>query len=349
MVIKLKPSIRKELYPSIFSFLIFSIIILAIYQSNIILQIIPIEILNSLGEYYKSKLTLVINILIGLILIYNLIVILVRIGYVKNTTYTINKDYISFNRVFIQERRVDIPLIEITNIDYNIGFFWDKIFGTGKILISTAGSSGADLVLDDIFNVKHTYEKINEKLKLSKSILTQESGEVNTILENTTKPTLQKRVKPQAGPATFISFFRQIFTYLIISFYFYTIYMTEDIMFLSNVLNNHLTIVIIIILIIISIETTIKYLSYKKKYYDFYNDKLEYYDGFFTLNKSTVPYERITNIDENRGIIDRILGLYQISIETAGSSTSEIKITYVKNGNKIVKELKEILKKNGRN
>lgn len=91
------------------------------------------------------------------------------------------------------------------------------------------------------------------------------------------------------------------------------------------------------------------YKTYQKKYFDFYDDKLEYYDGFFTLNKSTVPFERITNIESRQGLFDRFFGVTSILVETAGSSGAEINITYVKNGDEIAANLKEVLKKHGRN
>ena len=78
---------------------------------------------------------------------------------------------------------------------------------------------------------------------------------------------------------------------------------------------------------------------------------MEYYDGFFTFNKKTVPYERITDINLNKSLFDRIFGVGTIKINTAGSSLiSEINIRYIRNPENIFEEInREVKKESGRN
>lgn len=330
MELSFKPNLTKEIVSSLL-FLIFPLFF--ILGAIFIFIFAPLEIKIFLGSSL---------LFLGLLFFS---IIMISWGYVANTNYKIDKDFVSMNRIFIQERRVDIPFLEITNIDYNIGFFWDKIFETGTILISTAGSSGVDLKLKGINNVESIYEELSNKLKLSKSVLINKENEVINVSQNNysnIKSELIKRIKPEAGIAFVLSVFRLIGTIIFLIFY-----ISLDIKDIYDSIN--IVSVVLISILITIIGSTVTYFAYKKKYYDFYTDKVEYYDGFFTLNKSTIPYERITNIDEHRDLLDRIFDVSKIAIETAGSSMSEIHIKYIKNGDEIVKELKEVLKKNGRN
>lgn len=246
------------------------------------------------------------------------------IGNVMNTTYEITNKFITRKKKFISEIQEDIPLSQITNIDYRIGWFFDKIFGVGTILVYTSGSGSFDITLSNIKSVADKYEQINDLLKLNKSVKLHSNGEIlknrNTMQ---TESKLLERIKPSAGIATF---------QLAIGNTIFWIYVTG---FLA--------------IIIVPIVTILSYIAWTKKYYDFYTDKVEYYDGFLTLNKSTVTMERITNISENRGILDRLFGTYTINIETAGSARAEVSIKYVKDGTRIVENLKEVLKVHGTN
>ena len=48
------------------------------------------------------------------------------------------------------------------------------------------------------------------------------------------------------------------------------------------------------------------------------------YSGVFTSEKTTIPFSRIQNITLHQGIIDKIFRLYNVKIETAGSSLSVV-------------------------
>ena len=64
---------------------------------------------------------------------------------------------------------------------------------------------------------------------------------------------------------------------------------------------------------------------YNKHAYRFHKYKLE--ESYFKIEKGilwkiykSVPYKKIQNIDLSRGIFDRLLGLSNLNIQTAGSS-----------------------------
>jgi membrane protein YdbS with pleckstrin-like domain len=197
-------------------------------------------------------------------------------------------------------------------MEYTISWFWDKIFNTGSIYFYTSGSNFADLKFYSVNSVSEIYEQIWAKVDFFRKDIIGKK-EIKLI----------KTVKPNVMVATlFITVFVSLFASPIIKYY---------------------VLVLIPFVIIFSIFV------YKRRRYDFYTDRLEYYDGFLTFHKVTVPLERITNIDLMSTMTDRIFGVSTINIETAGSNLSEIIINYVNDGERIVSELKEVLKENGRN
>lgn len=252
------------------------------------------------------------------------------VGNSLTTKYKISENYVSRETTFLNEVKVDIPIKQITNIDYTIDWFWDKIFKTGSIIVYTSGSMSADMYFKGINSVIEIYDDI--KLRV-------DSFRKDIIGQKGTK--LIKTVKPNVAIAVLFSTVGSIGLLGTISIYAMSI--------LGSLLLNYLGIIILIIIVFLLIIAIFSAMVYKKKQYDFYADKLEYFDGFLTFHKVSVPLERITNIDLIRTLFDRIFGVSRIKVNTAGSSASEIYIKYVTDGEKIVSELKEVLKENGRN
>lgn len=62
---------------------------------------------------------------------------------------------------------------------------------------------------------------------------------------------------------------------------------------------------------------TYQFLTAKYKTYSFYSDKIEYLDSFLIKNKRVIPYEKVTDINQYQGILQRIYGLENIFIANA--------------------------------
>ncbi len=61
-------------------------------------------------------------------------------------------------------------------------------------------------------------------------------------------------------------------------------------------------------------------LSHKFYFYELTDDGFRKESGIIWKTYTTIPYDRIQNVDINRGVIARILGLSDLKIQTAGSS-----------------------------
>jgi membrane protein YdbS with pleckstrin-like domain len=69
----------------------------------------------------------------------------------------------------------------------------------------------------------------------------------------------------------------------------------------------------------------IGYLSKKRRYamteYRFFPTSLEYYEGFFTVERKTIDYRVITEIIVRKGPVQRMYGLGSLVLSTAATST----------------------------
>jgi membrane protein YdbS with pleckstrin-like domain len=72
------------------------------------------------------------------------------------------------------------------------------------------------------------------------------------------------------------------------------------------------------ILIILIFGEFYSRLSYKNWKYEMASNELKLERGIIWKKYSFIPYERVQNVDINRGILARIIGFSTISIQTAG-------------------------------
>ena len=63
-------------------------------------------------------------------------------------------------------------------------------------------------------------------------------------------------------------------------------------------------------------------MTYNRWFYEFGPNSLKLERGIIWKKYSNVPYERVQNVDINRGIIARLVGFSSVAIQTAGFSYS---------------------------
>ena len=64
-----------------------------------------------------------------------------------------------------------------------------------------------------------------------------------------------------------------------------------------------------------------KMLNYSRTEYRFYDDRLEYDEGFFTINKKVVKYRDITEVTLREGFLQRLYGLGTIYLATPATGS----------------------------
>ncbi len=105
--------------------------------------------------------------------------------------------------------------------------------------------------------------------------------------------------------------------------------------FLKIKLSFFLVILALVLLFILinSLFIWIIYGRAKKSEYHFFEDRIEYYEGFLSIEKKVVYYSRITNIGLKKGLFEKRYGLGSIYIDTASSSPKghELNIASIEN------------------
>lgn len=264
----------------------------------------------------------------------------------ENTNYILSNKYLFYSHNFINEYKITIPTKQITDVTYSRGLLFDRIFKTGSLMIYTSGSILSDLVLDGVKDYTYYYDQLNKVLKVGDSLSISESGKA--IDSKASPATFLTRVQPYLPVAMFVSSFKSVLSGIAL-IYFLIIPTIGSYFFEFYTVSALFLLTIIILIAWLSTSVFYFYQKYSRTYYDFYKNKVEYYHGFLILKKQTIPLVRITNIDSNQNFFERILGVKKIFIETAGSNSPSIVITYVKDDSDLVVYLKEVLKKHGRN
>ena len=81
-----------------------------------------------------------------------------------------------------------------------------------------------------------------------------------------------------------------------------------------------------ILLVWIGIAPIWAYLYHQAYNFDIQEKRIVIHRGIVARRKVMIPYNRIQNVDTIAGFIQRLLGIYSIQIETAGTSNAEGRI-----------------------
>ncbi len=71
------------------------------------------------------------------------------------------------------------------------------------------------------------------------------------------------------------------------------------------------------------------YMNLTNTEYRFFNDRIEYYEGWLTINRHTISYEKVTDIVMRKSIWDRLFNTATIGIVTAGTFSGSVYLPYL--------------------
>mgnify|MGYP006294172937 FL=1 len=278
-ILTIKPLPSRTIIPSILNIIIFYGIIFLAYSLFISLGSEIIKLINST---LNLNLGFILGVTITFFFLSTIISLILKYLRIKNTTFEISKKSVTYNQEFISINKTSIPTSQITNTDSFISFFWDKIFKTGTLNVYTSGSSSVDMVLSNIYDVDKMYHKIQEHIQANKNNSTSDLGASNTI-KTSSKPLLS--IKPNVKLAVISTILPLIPAgfFLVIPFSGILLSFVIGIYTQTNLL---LSIIGLVVLLSIIGGVLIGIPFYSYKYYSnisyyFYEDKVEYFDGFF--------------------------------------------------------------------
>ncbi|MFP4401714.1 MAG: PH domain-containing protein [Candidatus Nanoarchaeia archaeon] len=290
----------------------------------------------------------------GILLILTIFSTLKQIIRFKYTTYIITPQHIKYSYSFLAKTIVTIPTTQITDVQSRVGFFLDKLFGVGTLQLFTSGSSGADISLKHISNIDEIYTFINKHSKAkdeSEQIQNYSNTESNTTTQRDQSSQQSKNIELEIKPNVKIAMLSSFIGVAIFALFALPI---GGLSLIGSIISGatgaivSLLIIFLILGAIILLSLYFQYKYYSNIVYRFYNSQIEYFDGFLTVQKHTVSYQRITNSSYSQTFIDRVLGVSTIIIETAGSS-SNLTIKYINNGEEINNKIQSILQSKGVN
>jgi putative membrane protein len=82
-------------------------------------------------------------------------------------------------------------------------------------------------------------------------------------------------------------------------------------------------IVVILFIALIGLSVLFAYIYYKRFLWEITEADIHIYSGIIFKKQVHIPFQRVQSIDFNAGIVDRILGLVKLKIETAGGAANK--------------------------
>lgn len=264
-----------------------------------------------------------------------------------HTTYKFNDNNINYYEGFMTIKKKVIEYNRITDINFVQNFPIDTIFGTGTIILMTAGGQSGGISLKNIDNPENAYNEIKKILDKSKTHTSNMSiSDQHTINMHVQSEDLKDitAIKP-------LAFVETIKKSTVISFYFLAFILFVTFMVLISFFEPGLNAsqnwyyITLIYLIPVLIYLSIVFLIYKNnkaKSYSFLKDTIEYNEGFLTKRKITVSYSKITDISFTQGwFLDRLFSVGSIYIATAGSRIDqEIVMSSIPNTEDVYNKIK---------
>ncbi|MBS9775367.1 PH domain-containing protein [Candidatus Gracilibacteria bacterium] len=248
--------------------------------------------------------------------------ILVHIAYKKESYTLTDRKIIHHYGNIISDNSVEINLDKITQVKSILGFIQYKIFGTGNLIIKTAGASSSKLIFKNIGNTMEVYEELQVRMRkngfhLQKDKLVQEA-----------KPHWLGVVGEVFGKIIGMLFFG---FYLIIP----ALSASENIQFGGVIA----TIIGILFLVVIVSIFIVSYMDLKRRKYDVFTDSVFYTEGFLTKNFSFLPMEKVSDTENNQSFWSKIFGLHDVIISSEGSNNRVI-FKNMTEGEQLMKNIK---------
>lgn len=253
----------------------------------------------------------------------------------KKENYEFKNDKIIYSYWWIfSDNQIEIDYNKITQVIMYLPFIENKIFNTWMIIIKTAWSWTGKVLIRNINNYNEIYNEIQNKMhqnwiKLeAKNLVLESKPHFIWILWESTK---------------------SIFWNIIVLFYF--IFWFLDEFWKNNNWNyfeNKATLItwfifISIIFIIIVIGFTLRYLDYKKRLYQVYDDSVFYNEWFLSKVYSFLPMEKVSDIENSQWFISKIFWIHDliISSEWSNNKVSFLNMTNWIKMTETIKYLKE--------
>jgi len=241
---------------------------------------------------------------------------LVVAGYWANAAYAKERYEFLLHRIIahrgspISDQTTELTIRNITHVKRRLPWPRYALFGVGDVMIESAGSEASEIILRTISRPNEVYEGVAALMQDNGFRLSRD----NRLHEE--KPDVLGVVIECAGMilGTLIA------TVIAIG----ELYLDrED----AGLISLGLSLLPLLGIVAIGLH----YLDMRRRVYRVYDDTVVYEEGFLTRDDAFIPGENIADSSTRRGLLDMILGLYDVRISCQGSQ-AEIQFRRLRRG-----------------
>ncbi|WP_251198229.1 PH domain-containing protein [Anaerotardibacter muris] len=82
-------------------------------------------------------------------------------------------------------------------------------------------------------------------------------------------------------------------------------------------------IIVVTLIVAMGIAMLARFISYKYIWYEYTNDEFSFFSGIISKKRVHIPYTRIQSVNQRASLLQRIVGVCTVSIETAGGAENK--------------------------
>lgn len=228
---------------------------------------------------------------------------LLKVIYNKERYEIRDKNIIYWYWALFHDNEIQLNIDKIVQVRVILGFFQYNIFGTWDINIKSAWSWTTNITIQNVNNPLQVYNLIQASMRenwfhLSKEKLVQETAphRLGVLIDVTL------RYLGWVGFWIFVLF--DIVKKII-----------EDFGY---------TVLVLWILVLVAIPVILTYLDLKRRYYRVYTDAVFFSDWFLTRRYSFIPFENVSDTDNQQNFLEKIFGIHDVRVSSQWSNNDVI-------------------------
>ncbi len=126
-------------------------------------------------------------------------------------------------------------------------------------------------------------------------------------------------LKPNIANAMIPNVIRSLTSSLLVTIFFYGFFgYLVLIDFLKVTFSFYITIVTILFFLTLVFPVFVFYMNLRNREYRFYNDRVEWYEGWMSISRHVLPYKKITDIVLHKTVWDRLFKTATIMLTSPG-------------------------------
>jgi uncharacterized membrane protein YdbT with pleckstrin-like domain len=222
----------------------------------------------------------------------------------------------------------DLEVRNITHVKLHLPWLRWRFFGVGNVLIESAGSASSEIILRLIQDPEAVRDQVRELMKTNGFSLQR-----NELLHEESPATTGVALDCLAMGLS------AVFGVLLIVGEILPRRLWEEIAGYIPWWGLPLPVLLVVSGLV---WLVLHWFDLSRRTYRVFEDCVEYEEGFLTRTNCFLPGENIADSSTNRNFIDRLLGLYSVSISCQGSG-SEIRFRRLKRGEELSKTIDRLV------